>query len=144
MADHPTLVRPPPVDPSKSAIENVLDLTDLSPIGPVCITATFLPNPSNLFAGYVHEHQAPLAPSRSARHLWRCGDRPLPRCSPANRSLKLYSPQHALLFRSRRRQRDPSHVLCRTHSGRAIVCHPNGAGQTKGQVYIHDHHVVCP
>lgn len=35
MADHPTLVKPPPVDPSKSAIENVLELTELGAIGPV-------------------------------------------------------------------------------------------------------------
>ena len=35
MADHPTLVKPPPIDPSKSAIENVLELTELGAIGPV-------------------------------------------------------------------------------------------------------------
>lgn len=35
MADRPTLVRVPPVDPSKSAIENVLELTELAAIGPV-------------------------------------------------------------------------------------------------------------
>ena len=35
MADRPTLVKPPPVDPSKSAIENVLELIELSAIGPV-------------------------------------------------------------------------------------------------------------
>jgi hypothetical protein len=35
MADRPTLVKPPPLDPSKSAIENVLELTELSAISPV-------------------------------------------------------------------------------------------------------------
>jgi hypothetical protein len=30
-----TLVRPPPIDPQKSAIENVLELTELGDIGPV-------------------------------------------------------------------------------------------------------------
>jgi len=35
MADHPTLVKPPPIDPSKSSIENVLELTELSAIAPV-------------------------------------------------------------------------------------------------------------
>lgn len=30
-----TLIRPPPLDPSKSAIENVLELTTLADIGPV-------------------------------------------------------------------------------------------------------------
>lgn len=35
MADNPTLVRPPPLDPKKSAIENVLELTELAAIGPV-------------------------------------------------------------------------------------------------------------
>jgi len=37
MTDHPTLVRPPPIDPSKSAIENVLELTELGAIAPVCL-----------------------------------------------------------------------------------------------------------
>ncbi|KAH8597704.1 thioesterase-like superfamily-domain-containing protein [Bisporella sp. PMI_857] len=40
MADHPTLVRPPPIDPSKSAIENVLELTELSAIAPDIFTNT--------------------------------------------------------------------------------------------------------
>lgn len=35
MADRRTLVRPPPLDPMKSAIENVLELTELKQIGPV-------------------------------------------------------------------------------------------------------------
>ena len=35
MADHATLVKPPPIDPSKSAIENVLELTELGAIAPV-------------------------------------------------------------------------------------------------------------
>lgn len=38
MADRPdrrTLVKQPPLDPSKSAIENVLELTELSAIAPV-------------------------------------------------------------------------------------------------------------
>jgi hypothetical protein len=35
MADRPTLVKPKPIDPSKSAIENVLELRELSAIGPV-------------------------------------------------------------------------------------------------------------
>ena len=30
-----TLIKPPPIDPSKSAIENVLELTHLTDIGPV-------------------------------------------------------------------------------------------------------------
>ncbi|TVY60838.1 Acyl-coenzyme A thioesterase, partial [Lachnellula suecica] len=40
MADKPTLVKPPPVDPSKAAIENVLELTDLYAIGPDMYTNT--------------------------------------------------------------------------------------------------------
>ena len=35
MADRRTLVKQPPLDPSKSAIENVLELTELSAIAPV-------------------------------------------------------------------------------------------------------------
>ena len=37
MANRPTLVPPPPINPSKSAIENVLELTELAAIAPVCI-----------------------------------------------------------------------------------------------------------
>ncbi|RDW92594.1 acyl-CoA thioesterase II-like protein [Coleophoma crateriformis] len=40
MADRSTLVRPPPLDPSKSAIENVLELTELGVIGPDIFTNT--------------------------------------------------------------------------------------------------------
>lgn len=35
MVEYATLIKPPRVDPSKSAIENVLELTPLSAIGPV-------------------------------------------------------------------------------------------------------------
>lgn len=40
MVDHSTLVKPPPIDPSKSAIENVLELTELSAIAPDIFTNT--------------------------------------------------------------------------------------------------------
>jgi hypothetical protein len=144
MADHPTLVKPPPVDPSKSAIENVLDLTDLSPIGPVRTpAASFHPFLTQCAAGHVHEHQAALAPPRSPRHIRRCCDRPLPCRSAANRSLELHSPQYALLLCTCGRQRDPGHVLRRTRPGREIVCYPNSASETEGEVYIHDYDVVC-
>jgi len=36
-----TLIRPPPDDPEKSPIENVLELTPLSVIDPVCNLALF-------------------------------------------------------------------------------------------------------
>ncbi|KAE8450277.1 hypothetical protein EG329_006705 [Mollisiaceae sp. DMI_Dod_QoI] len=39
-SDRRTLVRPPPLDPSKSAIENVLELTELSAIAPDIFTNT--------------------------------------------------------------------------------------------------------
>lgn len=36
MTEHrPTLVKPPPLDSTKAQIENALELTDLSVIGPV-------------------------------------------------------------------------------------------------------------
>ncbi|KAI9849149.1 MAG: hypothetical protein M1837_005379 [Sclerophora amabilis] len=40
MSEHPTLIKPPPVDPSKSVIENVLELTALADIGPDIFTNT--------------------------------------------------------------------------------------------------------
>ncbi|KAH6667559.1 acyl-CoA thioesteras-like protein II [Halenospora varia] len=40
MSERTTLVKPPPLDPSKSAIENVLELTELSAIGPDMFTNT--------------------------------------------------------------------------------------------------------
>jgi hypothetical protein len=39
MAEHATLVKPPPINPSKSAIENVLELTELAAIAPVNISS---------------------------------------------------------------------------------------------------------
>ena len=38
----PTLIRAPPQDPTKSVIENVLELTPLSSIGPVRIALSDL------------------------------------------------------------------------------------------------------
>ena len=35
MNDRTTLLRPPPADPNKSPIENVLDVTELAVLGPV-------------------------------------------------------------------------------------------------------------
>ena len=35
MADRPTLLRPPPNDPDKAPIENVLEVTELAVLGPV-------------------------------------------------------------------------------------------------------------
>lgn len=35
MASRPTLITPPPLNPDKSAIENVLELTELAAIAPV-------------------------------------------------------------------------------------------------------------
>lgn len=35
MSKRVTIFEPPPLDPSKAAIENVLDLTPISDIGPV-------------------------------------------------------------------------------------------------------------
>ncbi|KAJ9155520.1 Acyl-coenzyme A thioesterase 8 [Pleurostoma richardsiae] len=44
MADHrPTLVKPPPPDPNKAPIENVLDVTELAVIGPNIFTNTRQP-----------------------------------------------------------------------------------------------------
>lgn len=42
MPDNPTLLKPPPLDPTKSAIENVLELTELAAIGDVCPCSPFL------------------------------------------------------------------------------------------------------
>lgn len=35
MADRPTLIKPPPEDPNKAPIENVLEVTELAVLGPV-------------------------------------------------------------------------------------------------------------
>jgi hypothetical protein len=35
MSQFPTLIKPPPLDPSKSQIEGLLELTQLEPIDPV-------------------------------------------------------------------------------------------------------------
>ncbi|OIW30862.1 Thioesterase/thiol ester dehydrase-isomerase [Coniochaeta ligniaria NRRL 30616] len=43
MADRPTLMRPPPEDPNKSPIENVLEVTELAVLGPNIFTNTRQP-----------------------------------------------------------------------------------------------------
>ncbi len=52
MSERATLIKPPPLDPNKSSIENVLELTPLSDIGPVSKPAchpscsSYMPNVS--------------------------------------------------------------------------------------------------
>jgi len=68
MVDHSTLVKPPPIDPSKSAIENVLELTELSEIAPVR-----LPDPSHhphcLHSTYYPPRTSSPTPDPSGTHL---------------------------------------------------------------------------
>ena len=60
MADRPTLVKPPPLDPSKSSIENVLELTELSAIGPVSLPSEPFPDPQDsLFSTQSPKPQRP-------------------------------------------------------------------------------------
>lgn len=127
MANRSTLVKPPPLDSAKSSIENVLELTDLSVIGPVslslmlCCTEKPILSPSQLHnlrltylpPGYLYKHQAPLASPRSPRNLRRRRNRTMSRSSPTNSPTQLHSPQHALLLCLSRRQRDTGHVLRR-------------------------------
>ncbi|KAJ8067261.1 hypothetical protein OCU04_004623 [Sclerotinia nivalis] len=57
MTDRPTLVPPPPINPSKSAIENVLELRELSQIGPDIFTNThplwLPPNARGIYGGAI-------------------------------------------------------------------------------------------
>lgn len=48
-AARPTLIRPPPEDPSKAAIENSLEVTELAVIAPVSLdtNTTYLTLPTN-------------------------------------------------------------------------------------------------
>jgi hypothetical protein len=96
MADHPTLVKPPPDDPSKSAIENVLELTELAAIAPVCslLKSFDLPHIHSLTLSLGHLHQYPgtMASTWSTRNLRRRRNRPMPGGSPENRSRELHSP----------------------------------------------------
>jgi hypothetical protein len=68
MVDHSTLVKPPPIDPCKSAIENVLELTELSEIAPVR-----LPDPSHhphcLHSTYYPPRTSSPTPDPSGTHL---------------------------------------------------------------------------
>lgn len=157
MADRPTLVKPPPVDPSKSAIENVLELTELSAIGPVGLsrkplhfTYLFLSFRSPTFhmltcisPGHVHQHQTPLAPPRSPRHLRRRRNRAMSRRSAAHRPAQFHSPQHALLFRSSRRQRDTCHVLRRARPRGEILCNTHSPSSAAREMYIHYYNEFC-
>lgn len=52
-----TLIRSPAVDPSKSPIENVLELTELYEFGPVRRPLLQLVYPTYIrAAGYIHQH----------------------------------------------------------------------------------------
>ncbi|KAF7870309.1 hypothetical protein EAF04_004055 [Stromatinia cepivora] len=57
MTNRPTLVPPPPINPSKSAIENVLELRELSQIGPDIFTNThplwLPPNARGIYGGAI-------------------------------------------------------------------------------------------
>jgi len=48
MGDRSTLVREPPLDPSKSAIENVLELRELAAIAPVRRSLAFISFSANI------------------------------------------------------------------------------------------------
>lgn len=81
MADRSTLVRPPPLDPSKSSIENVLELTGLKAFGPVCLPIQMeqpkLPrnNPDSVcLIGRIYKYSPFMASSWSSRYLWRSSD----------------------------------------------------------------------
>jgi len=101
MADRSTLVKPPPLDPSKSAIENVLELTELKVIGPVCFSL-YLPRECvmlKLFlAGHLHEYPSVVASPRGSRNLRRRSHRTMSLCRAENGPWQLHSTQHALLF----------------------------------------------
>jgi acyl-CoA thioesterase 8 len=60
-----TLIRPPPVDPSMSAIENVLELTQLTDIDPDLFTNTrplwHPPGARGIFGGAASEFANALA-----------------------------------------------------------------------------------
>ncbi|KAI5925684.1 acyl-CoA thioesterase II [Camillea tinctor] len=81
MADRrPTLVKPPPVDESKAPIENALELTDLSIIGPDIFTNTrelwHPPNARGIYGGAVIAQTLAAAqrtvPSNFVVHSYHC------------------------------------------------------------------------
>ena len=147
MADRSTLVRPPPLNPSKSAIENVLELTELSAIGPVGSAIPQLFNSLSyngsltyIPSGHLHQHSSSLASARSARNLRRRGDSTMSIRRPANSATSFPRPFHALLFRACRRCHHSRHVLCRTRTWRSLICYKNSASSSKRKMYLHHHH----
>ncbi|KAI1486850.1 acyl-CoA thioesterase II [Biscogniauxia mediterranea] len=81
MADHrPTLVKPPPVDETKAPIENALELTDLSIIGPDIFTNTrelwHPPGARGIYGGAVIAQTLAAAqrtvPSNFVVHSYHC------------------------------------------------------------------------
>src|SRR5436305_14344020 len=102
MSQHPTLVLPPPVDEAKSPIENILELTELTAIGPVSKKSILKRHEvTDGPLGYLHQLEKAMAPSRRTRHIrWRC-DRTMSVCRPTNRSGIVHDTLDALLLRSR-------------------------------------------
>ena len=143
MADRNTLVRPPPLDPSKSTIENVLELTELRVIGPVGLPYQSSRMLKLKIPGHFHQHPPPLASPRGSRNIRRRCDSAMPLRCTKNSPFKFHRPQHALLFRSRWRLRNTSHVLRGARPGRAFICYAHRAGAPTWEMYIHNDHVVC-
>ncbi|KAI9721778.1 MAG: hypothetical protein M1812_002113 [Candelaria pacifica] len=93
MSERATLIRPPPVDPKRSSIENVLELTPLSDIGPDIFTNTrplwHPPGARGIFGGAVIAQCLSAAqetiPANFAVHSMHCyfvlaGDAEIPIC----------------------------------------------------------------
>lgn len=58
-------------------------------------------------SGHLHQHSTSMAPTRSARHIRRRRDCANPRGRTTHDTEQLCHPQHALLFRPRRRRLHP-------------------------------------
>lgn len=86
MSKRVTIFEPPPLDPSKAAIENVLDLTPISDIGPVRRFFFREAGKSLIkYTGRLHKHPTAMASPRRARHLRRRRDRAMPVSRTTNR-----------------------------------------------------------
>jgi len=148
-----TLIRPGPLDPSKSAMENVLELTALKDLGPVSLLQIFplpkIPSPSlnshtnlSLPTGHLYQHPTPLAPPRRPRHLRRRRDRAMPRRGAADGAPTLHDPQHALLLRAGGRLDAARAVPRRARARGQVLRDAHRAGAAARAAHLHHHPVV--
>lgn len=136
-----TLIRPPPNDPSKSAMENTLELTRLSDIDPVSYGLLFNSKGSTnpTCPEPLHEHPAVVASSWRPRCIRRSCYRPMPSSRTEDRRTPLHRTLNALLLCPCRERGDTDYLSCGASARWEELRNEDGTSTTEGKGHIHSH-----